>query len=385
MNKKILEKISNFWVLLDNNYQVKQFKNMRRRTLLGGEGNIEYVFSAQTTPVYISYDTSSTYVNIKSTANGSNIGYSVVSYDGTVVTRVTTEATYVTIRYSGNSTYESRSGNVVLKQNDSNKTITITVSQDAQPLTINYGGILLDGTSGSNGSISFYSTVTFSNVPSWATVTYSDSSINVTATETNSSSTARLAAMTVKAGSQSTELVIIQLPSDYHSRSYVSIRGLNWAIKNVGASSVQDDGNYYQWGAGSTTYKYGENQYHTGGTDTSYTLPSSADTATQVMGSGWRMPTKSECQSLTANSYYRVSYNGVNGGVFNSSGNVLFFPKAGYHKKNMHYDYTSSEYVWSSTPFNSTQAYYLKGGIEFSSVYSNERSLGCSVRGVYAS
>jgi len=355
---------------------------MRGRTLLSG-GSIEYVFSAQTY-VSVSDSSGSRSVNIQSTANGSNIGYSVVSYDGTVVTRVTTAATYVTIRYSTNSTYYSRSGNVVLKQNGSNKTITINVSQSAIPLSIIYDGILLDGTSGSYGSISKYidGNVSFSSVPPWANVTYSSGKINVTATETNSDIEARLDTITVHVGSSNTTLSIIQLPSDYHSRSYVSIGGKNWSIKNVGASSVQDYGNFYGYGKGSETYVADDDIYQ----GTEDPLASTADTATQVMGSGWRMPTSSECQSLTGYSYYYwVSYNGVNGGVFKSytSGNVLFFPAAGYNNNGSIKERGEYSYIWSSTPKDSSRAYSMYAfGLYTSSSYVTYRYNGLSVRGV---
>ena len=359
---------------------------MRRRNLLGG-GSIEYVFSAQSTSVSVGYYGLSTSVNITSTANGSNIGYSVVSYDGTVVTRVTTAATYIDIWYSTNPRYDDRNGNVVLKQNDSNKTITINIYQSTQSLKLGYGGILLDGTSGSIGSISFDSkgsNVSFRNVPSWANVTYSSGKINATATSTNSDRGGRTTDITVNVGSRSTKLAIIQLPSDYHSKDYVWIRSRNWAIKNVGASSVQDYGNYYQWGAGATTYE-NVDQYHTGGTDSTYTLPSSADTATQVMGSGWRMPTKSEMNDLTYTSYFWVSYNGVNGGTFfESGGSVLFFPAGGYYKDGINrYKNGYSDY-WSSTPENSTQAWELStysSGKQIGRGYT--RNYGFSVRGVH--
>ena len=382
--------MSNFCVLLDNNYQVKQFKNMRRRTLLGG-GSTEYVFSAQSTSVSVNYNGGNTTVNIKSTANGSNIGYSVVSYDGTVVTSVGPAATYVTFYCTVNSDYSSRSGNVVLKQNDSNKTITINVSQSAKPISLDYDAILLDGTSGSYGIISFNSKgneVTFSNIPSWADVYYSNGYIYVTATTTNSASTARLGTMTVSAGNSSTSFTIIQLPSDYHSRSYISIGSKNWAIKNVGASSVKDYGNYYQWGAGAVTFE-DKDQYYTG----SGNLPSTADTATVVMGSGWRMPTQDELQSLSYTSFYRVSYNGVNGGVFNSSGNVLFLPFGGLYYHTLR-DVGRSGSIWSSMSTSGGVRYAYRLGLWVDSqdaeypvykmVDTLERVFGISVRGVQA-
>lgn len=265
--------------------------NFRRR--LGERSSIDYVFSAESTSVSVSYNSSSKKVNITSTANGTNIGYSVVSYDGTVVTSVTTAATSVTINYSDNPTYRNRTGNVVLKQDDSNKTITINVSQSASPVYMSHDCILLDGTNGSTGSVLVGDSVIFTDVPSWANVTYSSGRINVTASSSNSASTARLATINV----QGKSLVIIQLPSDYHSRSYVSIGVLNWAIKNVGASSVKDYGNYYKYGSGSKTY-FDMEDYYRGTEDP---LSSSADTATQVMGSGWRTPTSTELQYLINN------------------------------------------------------------------------------------
>ena len=350
---------------------------MRRRTLLGG-GSIEYVFSAQSTSVSVNYYLGSTNVNITSTANGTNIGYSAVGWGG-VVTYVATAATRITIQYSANSTYNERSGIVVLQQNGSNKTITINVSQSANPLDLGYHGILVDGASGSNGSIhiGYTTAASFSNVPSWADVTNSSGYINVTASSTNSASTARLATITVSIGSQSDTLTIIQLPSDYHSRDYVSIGGANWAIKNVGASSVQDYGNYYQWGAGSITYE-NEDQYYTGND----TLPSSADTATQVMGSGWRMPTYDELYALRNSSYYWVSYNGVNGNVCYSDGNVLFIPAAGKYTNGKLVFEGTYGYVWSSTHNKSNTAHALNS--YYGNMYApiEKRNNGFSVRGV---
>jgi hypothetical protein len=159
--------------------------------------------------------------------------------------------------------------------------------------------------------------------------------------------------------------------------------GTNWAIKNVGASSVQDYGNYYQWGAGAITYK-DESQYHTGGTDSSYTLPSDFDTATKVLGSGWRMPTESEMEALTGNSYFWVSYNGVNGTVFEKNRDVLFFPAAGLYDGGSLYDNGSGGYVWSSTPDYGDIAYLLRFGSGYKSLDYGARVRGFSVRGVHA-
>lgn len=70
-----------------------------------------------------------------STKNGSNHPWSTTSYPSWI-TIVGETATIVTIQAS-NNTGSARSGEVVLTQEDSGKTLTINVSQDAKPVTYN--------------------------------------------------------------------------------------------------------------------------------------------------------------------------------------------------------------------------------------------------------
>ena len=58
--------------------------------------------------------------------------------------------------------------------------------------------------------------------------------------------------------------------------------GLLFATCNVGANTETGYGNYYMYGKGSRTYNSSDDYY----TGTEDPLKSSADTATQVMGSG---------------------------------------------------------------------------------------------------
>ena len=89
--------------------------------------------------------------------------------------------------------------------------------------------------------------------------------------------------------------------------------GLKWAKCNVGATSETDYGDYFMWGSVTpntadecnwVSYKYCNGSYNTltkYNTSTSYgknpdnitTLETVDDAATQIMGSDWRMPTKS--------------------------------------------------------------------------------------------
>ena len=179
----------------------------------------------------------------------------------------------------------------------------------------------------------------------------------------------------------------------YNNYEYVDLQltgsaaNLMFATCNVGASKETEDGNYYQWGAGSTTYQ-NTNQYHTGGTNTAYTLPMSADTARQVMGGKWRMPTSAECAALTAQTNYEfTTINGVAGGKFSKTVDgkerYVFFPAAGYYLSGSLYSKGSNGRVWGSTPSNSSKAYYLYFSSGGKGIYDYARSYGLSVRGVY--
>ena len=163
--------------------------------------------------------------------------------------------------------------------------------------------------------------------------------------------------------------------------------GLLFATWNVGATKESDYGNYYQWGAGSTTYQK-TRQFHTGGTNSDYTLPSSADTATQVMGEGWRMPTYEEFEDLVAKTDYSwTNINRIVGGKFTSRTNpnaYVFFPAAGYYGNGSFDNEGSCGYVWSSTPYDSSEAYrsyFLRG---YKGLLNDYRNCGLSVRGVHA-
>ncbi len=377
---------------------------MRRRTLLGG-GSTEYVFSAQSTSVSVNYNGGNTSVNIKSTADGENIGYTVVSYN-TPVTAVTTAATYVTIRYSANSSTSSRSGTVVLKQNGSNNIITITVKQYSVAIFPYYEAIVLDAANGSTGS-TFYDTTNYTNVtalykPDWidykCSRDYYYGVTTVTATSANNSSTARQGLLRVQIGESAFNIQIIQMPSSYSrvdGHEYVTIGDLKWAIKNVGASSIADGGNYYQYGKGAADYSATSGQSNYSGTESP--LASSADTATQVMGGGWRTPTHEEVEKVFPGYYggsncYYARYNGQAGCAKCSSSNAtttcLFFPLNG----SAQYPDASNGLYWTSTPLSSSECYDIIGvwshtsssGTDFRMYQSGDtRRTGCYVRGVH--
>ena len=171
------------------------------------------------------------------------------------------------------------------------------------------------------------------------------------------------------------------------SHDFVEIGGVKWATMNVGASSVTDYGNYYQYGKGSAQYAAtsGESSY----SGTEDPLAASADTATQEWGGDWHMPTKAQFESLTANTNYtwETDYqgSGINGGLFTDktdSSKVLFFPAAGRWSNGSHGNVGSGGRYWSSTPSTSVNAYYLSFSSGSNSVSDSNRLYGYSVRPV---
>jgi uncharacterized protein (TIGR02145 family) len=164
--------------------------------------------------------------------------------------------------------------------------------------------------------------------------------------------------------------------------------GTIWAKCNVGATLETNYGNFYKYGKGSAQYDSSQADY----TGTENPLAAAADTATQVMGAPWHMPTREQFEELVANTTYTwvTNFNGsgVKGSKFTAAnGNYVFFPAAGDIREG------STEYVnvqgryWSSTPSESSGGAYAilmySGGTVTSNAYYTY--FGYSVRGVASS
>lgn len=174
----------------------------------------------------------------------------------------------------------------------------------------------------------------------------------------------------------------------YNGHAYVDLglpSGTKWATMNVGASSITDYGNYYQYGKGVDTYQttIGSTNYR----GTEDPLATSADTATQVMGGNWHTPTSGQCQELINNTTYEwvTNFNssGINGAKLTAqNGNYIFFPATGYYTRDGQFDVNNACDFWTSTPFGAYSSYYwyIKGDEINVTTYS--RNLGYSVRGV---
>lgn len=311
---------------------------MRKRRRVLSKKN-KYIFSAEITTVNVSYYGGNVTVNIESTLNGTNIPYIVVSYDG-CVNNVVVNETYITIDNAINNSASYKYGSITLEQSGSNNSIIITIVQDYKQVYIDYKAIILDASYNSTESI-------YIDVPdegrmyyyedhSWFNLECSNGLIKATATSNNNSLNSRKCKTIIYIGGQQFDVAIIQLPGLYESidnHEYVTIGNKKWAIMNVGASSIGEYGNYYQWGAGSATYTTNDQYYHA--TYSSEVLPSDRDTATQVMGGGWRMPTINECIGaftvLNSKEYNLSLYHGNKVGIIynNDDNNCLLFPTAG--------------------------------------------------------
>ena len=171
----------------------------------------------------------------------------------------------------------------------------------------------------------------------------------------------------------------------YAGHEYVDLglpSGTKWATMNVGANSVTDYGNYYQYGKGAAQYAETSGQSDYSGTENP--LETSVDTVAQVWGGEWHMPTKAQFDELTANTTYEwTTINGVNGGKFTAqNGNYVFFAAAGIWSNGRQYDAGSRCYYWSSTPNGSRNAYSLRCYDGSKGMYNDYRNSGYSVRGV---
>ena len=159
---------------------------------------------------------------------------------------------------------------------------------------------------------------------------------------------------------------------------------------NVGANSITDYGNYYMYGKGAAQYAATSGESYYDGTENP--LAASADTATQVWGDSWHMPTRTQFNELTANTNYSfTTINGVSGGKFTNkidSSKYIFLPAAGYWNNGTYSEGGISGVYCSSTPENASTYsigdcdYCLTVGGKGTNVTTFYRRWGYSIRPV---
>lgn len=168
----------------------------------------------------------------------------------------------------------------------------------------------------------------------------------------------------------------ISSPTGYiNGHGYVDL-GLNvkWATCNVGASSPNNYGGYYVWGATETMSKRYSNY---GGF---------SDVAQVKWNASWRMPTYDELSELCQSCYFDwINYNGVTGyKVTGPSGESIFLPASGFWDgNNINNEGTIGYYRSSSVDSNNSKdGYTLFLGPEKWSLSVYSMSFGFAVRPV---
>ena len=300
------------------------------------------------------------------TASGGGGQGSIEWSNGNTQTSVGSKTTKA--RWSGNSNYNPSpySNEVTIKMNKADQS-----APTATGATVDYGSTATATASGGGGQ----GTLTWTNgntrtaVGSQTTQAYWSGNGNYNASPYSNS-------------------VTLTVNDPYAGHAYVDLglpSGTKWATMNVGASSVSDYGNFYQYGKGSAQYAATSGQSDYEGTEDP--LATSADTAAQVWGGSWHMPTKAQFEELTANTTYEwTTIDSINGGKFTAqNGNYVFFPAAGYwHLYNGHMAVGSNASCWSSTPGGSDAAWflYLSMWYDTPDVGNTERKMGYPIRGV---
>ncbi|MCQ2350763.1 MAG: hypothetical protein MJ003_02190 [Paludibacteraceae bacterium] len=162
--------------------------------------------------------------------------------------------------------------------------------------------------------------------------------------------------------------------------------GPKFAEFNVGATAVGEYGGYYAWGGSQDKV----DDHYTGSKNIQ---GGDFDTAKNLWGSKWKMPTKKDLENLikNCNTEWTTNYNntGKAGRVFTGktegyTGNSIFIPAAGLCIFGTINDAGSNGQCWSATPNDSSTAYYITVSEAKTASYSFNRSRGFSVRAILA-
>lgn len=177
---------------------------------------------------------------------------------------------------------------------------------------------------------------------------------------------------------------------EINGHGYVNLglpSGIKWATCNVGASSYEDNGNYYAWGEVEVKTEYTEYNSVTWGVNMKDVSGNAKyDVARVEWGSSWRLPNKAELEELDVEcTWVLVTKNNVRGyKVTGPNGNSIFIPIAGYFCDTTLYNEGTYGYLWSSTPYENSVDYSYS--LEFKSggrkVLWGNRYDGYSIRPV---
>lgn len=176
---------------------------------------------------------------------------------------------------------------------------------------------------------------------------------------------------------------------------------VKWASFNLAARNEFQFGLYYAWGETSFRIPYTFDNYQYTSQEKAQ-LPSSRDAASELLGEGWRMPTKDEVQELvdtfndedyTWKMDKKTADNGneillgwrVTCNAGKAKGNSIYLPAAGLYSTVLGYDGNQGFY-WSSTMYDEWKYNAWQLGITAEGPilrHDGGRYLGCTIRPVY--
>ena len=176
--------------------------------------------------------------------------------------------------------------------------------------------------------------------------------------------------------------------------------GLLWADMNLGASSIEDQGNFYFWGDPEpcimgSKYKYVNDYYYKGGgeskflkyvcdsqygdVDNKVVLDVDDDAAFLATGGEWSIPTEADIDELLEYcTWEEAELNGVPGIRFiGPNGNSIFLPNPGDYNTLL---YTINEgfgsRYWTNASCHSSPSYSLNDNGEWLMTWKQDETLG---------
>jgi TonB family protein len=152
------------------------------------------------------------------------------------------------------------------------------------------------------------------------------------------------------------DLANIQDSGDNNGYYWVDLGlSVRWATSNLGATTPYGYGDFYSWGALSTTYSYSADKSKTFNAPVDNICANPQyDVARLNLKSTWRMPTKEECEELIKDCVWTwTTKNGVSGFEVKSkvNSNSIFLPASGvYESPENNNDTGVLGCYWTSTP-----------------------------------
>lgn len=285
---------------------------------------------------------------------------------------------------------------IVLKSNGTESlagTVTLGLDTDSNPTTTVTNGtntVTLSGTIAANGT--YCIAVCPATLANGFTVEFKDASDKVLSSKSTAKSVTLTRNKILNLGSFDATPVTTGTAKATIGGSEVDVNwvqlwadGPKFAEYNVGATSVTEYGGYYCWGKSTDKDPYGS--YIEGESD----LTGTDDTATNLWGEKWRMPTQAELEGLLSECdiEWTNDYNGTGkaGRIYTGKGdyseNSIFLPAAGcYVSEN--YGEEFEGYYQTSTHYDPYYSYILLFDESDGFVVDGNRDYGYSVRAVLA-